>query len=147
MNLVTWNPWRNMRTLHDRMNQMIDNDFFPSTWLDEGSGLSRWNPAVDIFDNGDKIVLKAELPGVDKENIEVDLKDNILTLQGERNNESEVKEENYYRKERTYGRFERSFSLSGDLDPDKVSAEYKDGVLRIEIPKSEEKKPRKIDVH
>ncbi len=146
MNIVRWNPMREMTTMHDRFNRMFS-DMFPSTWFDEEMRLNNWHPAVDIYDQDDKVVIKAELPGVDKKDINVDLKDRVLTLRGERSHESEVKEEKFYRKERAYGKFERSFTLPAGLDPEKISADFKDGVLKIEIPKPEEEKPKKIAVH
>ncbi len=146
MNIVRWNPMREMTTMHDRFNRMFS-DMFPSTWFDEEMRFNNWHPAVDIYDQDDKVVIKAELPGVDKKDINVDLKDRVLTLRGERYHESEVKEEKFYRKERAYGKFERSFTLPAGLDPEKISADFKDGVLKIEIPKPEEEKPKKIAVH
>jgi HSP20 family protein len=137
---------REMATVHDRFNRLFG-DMFPSTWHDEEMKLSNWHPAVDIYDQEDKVVIKAELPGVDKKDIQVDLKDRVLTLKGERTHEKEVKEEKFYRKERAYGKFERAFTLPAGLDPEKVSADFKDGVLKIEVPKPEEEKPRKIAVH
>jgi HSP20 family protein len=135
-----------MATVHDRVNRMFS-DMFPSTWLDDEVRFTNWHPAVDIYDQDDKVVIKAELPGLDKKDIHVDLKDRVLTLKGERSHESEVKEEEFYRKERAYGKFERAFTLPAGLDPEKISADFKDGVLKIEIPKPEEEKPRKIAVH
>ncbi|MBW1720942.1 MAG: Hsp20/alpha crystallin family protein [Deltaproteobacteria bacterium] len=147
MDLVKWNPWREMETLSDRINQLFSGPLFPSQWFGDESMLEGWKPAVDIMDKGDKIVIKAELPGVDKKDIRVELKDNILTLEGERASENEVQEDRYYRKERFFGKFSRSFVVPKGLDPDKVKADYKDGVLNIEIPKPEEEKARKITVH
>jgi len=135
MNLVKWNPWREMEA------------FFPASWLSNDGGMGRWEPAVDILDDKDKIVIKAELPGVDKKDIKVDLKDHVLTLSGERSYENEVKEDNYYHRERSFGKFQRSFRLPVNLDPDKIKADYKDGVLKIDIPKPEEEKPKQITVH
>lgn len=135
MNLVKWSPWREMEA------------FFPTSRLRDEFGMGRWEPAVDILDNKENIIIKAELPGVDKKDIEIDLKDHILTLKGERSYENEVKEDNYYHRERTFGKFQRSFRLPLDLDPNKIKADYKDGVLRIDIPKPEEEKPKQITVH
>ena len=90
--------------------------------------------SLDIMDHKDKIVIKAELPGVDKKDIKVDLKDHVLTLSGERSYENEVKEDNYYHRERTFGTFQRSFRLPVNLDPDKIKADYKDGVLEMILP-------------
>ena len=146
MNLVRWSPMRETATVHNRVNRMF-NDMLPSTWLDEEMHFSNWHPAVDIYDQDDRVVIKAELPGVDKKDIHVDLKDRVLTLKGERSHENEVKEEKFYRKERVYGKFERAFTLPAGLDPEKINADFKDGVLKIEIPKPEEEKPRKIAVH
>jgi HSP20 family protein len=137
MNLVRWNP----------INHLFDGRIFPALSLDDDMSLGNWKPVVDIYENEDTVVVKAELPGVDKKDIKVDLKDGVLTLGGERAHEKEVKEENYYRKERAFGRFHRSFKVPAEIDPDKIKAEFKDGVLKVEIPKPEEKKPKKITVH
>jgi HSP20 family protein len=147
MNLIKWNPWREMDIFSGRANRFFEDSFFPTAWLNEESGLGTWQPAADIYDHAEKIVIKAELPGVDKKDIHVDVKDGILTLSGERSFENEVKEGNYHRKERAFGKFYRSFELPGGLDPKKIDANYRDGVLSIEIPKPQEKKPRKIAVH
>lgn len=147
MNLVKWNPWKEMDTFSDRINRFFDGSLVPSLWTNEENSLSNWKPAADIYDQDDKIVIKAELPGVDKKDLHVDLKDNILSLEGERNSEKEVKEENYYRKERVYGKFARSFVLPNGVEPEKIKAEFKDGVLNIEIPKPEEIKRKEISVH
>ena len=92
-------------------------------------------------------MIKAELPGVDKKDIKIDLKDRLLTLSGERSYDNEVKEENYYRRERSYGKFQRAFTLPADVDSEKIKAEFKDGVLEIEVPKPEEKKAKQVTVH
>jgi HSP20 family protein len=109
--------------------------------------MGSWLPAVDMFDDDDKIVIKAELPGMDKKDISVDIENRVLTLSGERNYDNEVKEDNYYRRERAYGRFKRAFNLPADVDSDQIKADFKDGVLRVEIPKPEEQKPKQITVH
>jgi HSP20 family protein len=147
MNLIRWNPWRERSALDNTFNRFFGDTFFPTHWLDDESGIASWKPVVDIYDNDKNIVIKAELPGVDKKDIEVDLKDRVLTLKGERSYENEVKEDNYHRKERVYGKFHRSFTLPADYDPEKIKADFKDGVLKIEIPKPEEEKPKKIVVH
>lgn len=92
-------------------------------------------------------MIKAELPGVDKNDIKIDLKDRLLTLSGERTYDNEVKEENYYRRERSYGKFQRAFTLPTDVDSDKIKADFKDGVLEIEVPKPEEKKAKQVTIH
>ena len=145
MNLVRWNPWKEMDVFSDRVHRL--GSFFPSSLLSDEASIGNWRPAADIYEHEDKIVIKAELPGVDKKDIRVDVKENVLTLEGERSHEAEVKEEHYYRKERVHGTFRRSFSLPDGLDSDKIEANYKDGVLNIEIPRSEVKKAKKIAVH
>jgi HSP20 family protein len=102
---------------------------------------------VDLYEKDDCVMIKAELPGVDKNDINIDLKDRLLTLSGERTHDQEVNEENYYRRERSYGKFQRTFTLPADVDSDKIKAEFKDGVLQIEIPKPEEKKAKKVTIH
>ena len=147
MNLIKWNPWREMDAFSNRFDSLFDRRFFPAVSFSEESGLRDWRPVVDIYDEDNKIVIKAEIPGVDKDKINVDVKDGVLTLTGERSYENEAKEENYHRRERAFGRFERAFALVEGLDLDKIDADYRDGVLRIEIPKPEEKKPKKIEIH
>lgn len=146
MNLVRWNPWRDMSTLQHRINHVFNEPFFRSGDDDELS-LGSWYPAVDMFDDDDKIVIKAELPGMEKKDISVDIENRVLTLSGERNYDNEVKEENYYRRERATGRFKRVFNLPADVDSDQIKADFKDGVLKVEIPKPEEQKPKQITVH
>jgi len=146
MELVRWNPMRDMLGMRHRINTLFDDFFYPRTGNGEVS-LWDWNPAVDIYDDEDKIVIKAELPGVDKKDIMVDLKGKVLTLKGERSHENETKKDHYYRQERCYGKFERAFTLPANVDPDKIKADYKDGVLKIDIPKSEEQKPKQITIH
>ena len=147
MNLIKWNPWREMDNFSDRFNHFFDGPIVPASWLKDGSKLHDWAPSVDVYDDDKKFVIKAEIPGVDKKDIHIDVKDRVLTLSGERSHENEVKEENFHRKERAYGTFQRSFSLPEGTNPDSIVADYKDGVLNIEIPKPEEKKPKKISVH
>ncbi len=145
LELVKWNPLDEMVTFGDRLGRLFEGSLFPA--LDEEFTISEWRPVVDIYENDDNFVIKADLPGVDKDHIEVDFKDGVLSLKGERSYENEVKEERFYRKERAYGKFQRSFTLPVDVDPEKIKAEFKDGVLKVEIPKPEEKKPKKITVH
>ncbi|MCG6911224.1 MAG: Hsp20/alpha crystallin family protein [Deltaproteobacteria bacterium] len=146
MQLVKWNPMRDMLGLNGRYDNMFD-DFFNPT---RGTRLSRewnWNPKVDIYEEDGAIVVKAELPGVEKDNIVVDVKNGILTLKGERASDKEVKEDSYYRRERVFGSFERRFNLPENVDPEKITADYKDGVLKVGIPKPEEALPKQITVH
>ena len=147
MQLVKFSPVRDMFSFRNQINHIFDDVFYPINRDEEEFSMESWNPVVDVYDNDDSIVVKAELPGIDKEGIEIDVKDRVLTLKGERSSESEVKDDNYYRRERSYGKFERAFNLPADVDPDNIKADYKDGVLKIDIPKPEEKKPRQITIH
>jgi HSP20 family protein len=147
MNIVKWNPWREMEPLQDRVNRLFDESFFPRLTLRDDLSLNGWRPAVDIYEEDGKIVVKAELPGMEKKDIKVNLEDRVLTLEGERSEENEMKKENYYCRERSFGKFHRSFTLPAAIDSEKVNAAFKDGVLRVEIPMPEEQKPKKIAVH
>jgi HSP20 family protein len=135
-----------MTTLQNRFNRVFDDPFFRIGRLDDDS-MGMWNPKVDLYEKDDNFVIKAELPGVDKKDITIDLKDRVLTLSGERSYDNEVEEENYYRRERSYGKFQRAFTLPADVDSDKIKAEFKDGVLQVEVPKPEEQKPKQVTIH
>lgn len=146
MAIVRWDPFRNVMSLQDRINRLF-NESFPRNWEGgEDIAVRDWNPAVDIFEKADAIVIHAEIPGVKKEDVSVEFKDGVLTLKGQREFNTEVKEENYYRRERSFGSFQRSFTMPDSVDVDKIKANFKDGVLEIEIPKLEEKKPKQIEV-
>ena len=146
MTLVRWEPFKNVSALQDRINRMFE-DFFPRS-SDIGDDLSTcdWQPAVDIYETEKSMVIKAELPGIRKENVSVEIKNNVITLKGERVADQEIDEENYYRRERCYGTFQRSFTLKDTVHPEKIKATFKEGVLEVEIPKLEEEKPKQITV-
>ena len=147
MALVRWSPSREMTTLHNYFNRFFD-DMFPEGGFDNGElAPAHWFPRVDILDKDEEIVIKAELPGMEKEDIKIDVRDRVLTLRGERKYDNEVNDKNYYRRERAFGKFERSFDLPDGLDPEKIKADYKDGLLSVEIPKPEKVKPKKITIH
>jgi len=146
MELVRWNPWNDMMGLRGRINRIFADTLFPVTKVDEALCKFNWNPAVDIYDTENSIVINAELPGIEKKDLTVDVNGRILTLKGERSVDNEVKEEKYYRRERAYGKFERSFTLPADTDPEKIKADFKDGILKVEVPKPEKAAPRKIPV-
>jgi HSP20 family protein len=144
--LVGWKPQRERFNWRTPMSRLFDEFLAPTQWSEDNQSLWNWNPAVDIMDNDDHILITAEIPGVDKKSISVDVKDRVLTLRGERSSDNEVKEDRFYRRERTFGKFERSFTLPAAVDPDNIKTEYKDGVLKIEVPKPEGHKPRQITV-
>jgi HSP20 family protein len=146
MALIRWDPFRELANLQERMNRLFSDWRIRPTWESEEIGQGSWIPPVDIYETADAVVLKAELPGISKDDINVEVKDNTLTLRGEKKFEKEVKEENYYRVERSYGTFQRSFSLPSTVQQDKVKAKFKDGILEISLPKAEEAKPKQIKV-
>jgi HSP20 family protein len=113
---------------------------------DEPSATTTWSPAVDIYETEGEIIVKAELPGVDRKDISLNLEKNVLTLKGERKFEKETKEENYHRIERAYGGFSRSFAIPATVDEEKIRADYKDGILKIALPKKEQIKPKQIQI-
>jgi HSP20 family protein len=120
---------------------------FPEPRSEEDKvSLGTWYPAVDIHENDEAIVLQAELPGLKKEDIDIEMKENILTLKGERKQSTEIKQQNYYRQERSLGKFLRSFTLPAIIDPAKVVASYKAGVLEVKIPKPREQTSTQIEI-
>jgi HSP20 family protein len=144
MDLIRWNPLREAFSLQEQMNRLIGGTLPGGE--DARQGL--WNPAVDIFEEDDKLIVKAELPGVEKKDISVDLQNGVLTLKGERRHESEEKDgRNVCRREMSYGRFVRSFSIPDEVQAEKVKAEYVNGVLTIEVPKPEARQPKQIKVN
>jgi HSP20 family protein len=146
MALVRFQPFvGDFQTLQERANRIFQ-DSALSQFGREEEGMGSWTPLCDIYEEGDNIVVKAELPGLERDDIDVQVENNILTLRGERKREKEVKSENLFRTERFYGTFTRSFTLPVTVDTEKIRAEYKDGVLLLTMPKVEEAKPRKIKV-
>ena len=146
MAIVRWDPFRDVEVLQDRINRIFNESFGRSRNLDDEVSLSDWRPPVDIYETAGGIVLKVELPGINKDDVSVEVKDNVLTLKGERLLDPEIKDEHYYRKERSFGKFNRSFSLQEPLKPDLIKASFKNGVLTVEIPRSEEEKSKQVTV-
>ena len=135
MNLVVRDPfWKELNAVSSRLNRFFDG---PAR-EEHADFLGNWSPAVDVFDKGSEVVIHAEIPGMKKEDIDVRVENNVLTLRGKKERHEEVKEEGYYRSERAYGTFSRSFSLPTTVDITKIGAEYKDGVLTLSLPKAEE---------
>jgi HSP20 family protein len=147
MAIVRWDPFRNVATLQDRINRLFEDSFPRSKDIDEDISMCEWKPSVDIYETEEGIVIKAELPGVDKEDVSVEIKNNILTLKGKRFVDKEIDEDKYYRRERCFGIFHRTFTLQNTVLPDKIKARFRNGVLEIEVPKPEEEKPRQISVN
>ena len=145
MALTRWDPFRDLSIMQERMNRMFE-DAGRGWQGDEPSSTTTWSPAVDIYETENEILVQAELPGVDRKDIGLNLEKNVLTLKGERRFEKETKQENYHRIERAYGGFSRSFSIPAIVDEEKIRAEYKDGILKIALPKKDQVKPKQIQI-
>lgn len=143
MTVARWDPFRDLLTLQNRINQALSDS--PSHWAaDDAYGA--WAPPVDIFEKGDDLIIRAELAGVRRDDIDVRVEENMLVLSGERKKDEELEEGKAYRVERTFGPFTRRFALPTTVDPTRISARYVDGLLDVTLPKSEKAKPRKIAI-
>ena len=142
MQLIRWDPFQQLVAMNNRLNRTINDPYTPRT----EDAFGAWAPPVDIFEKDDHLVIRAEIPGVQKEDMYVGIENSVLTLHGERKQETEVKEENAYRMERVYGTFTRSFTLPTTVDGAKVTATYKDGVLEVTVPKAETAKPKRVEI-
>ena len=147
MALVRWDPFRDVAELQNRINRMFDESFGRSRELDDEMNLKAWRPAVDIYEAENGIIVAVELPGVSKESVAVEVKDDVLILKGERLADPAVSEDRYYRRERLFGPFKRSFTLHQNIKPDQIKATFKDGVLQIEIPRPVQEQPKQITVN
>jgi HSP20 family protein len=145
MNTITrWDQSRGLTSLQDQVNRLFAGNFTP-----DRSGhddLATWAPPVDIYETENELVLKADLPGLEDKDIDVRVENNMLTIRGERKFEKDVNEDNYFRVERATGPFTRSFSLPNTVSSESVRAEYRNGVLTLHLPKSEESKPKQIKI-
>ena len=146
MALVKWDPFRDVAELQNRINRMFDESFGRSREPEDEMDLHAWRPTVDIYEAENGIVMAVELPGVSKEHVAVEVKDDVLTLKGERVADPAISEESYYRRERLFGPFKRSFTLHEDINPDQIKATFKDGILQIEIPRPVQEQPKPVTV-
>ncbi len=145
MSITRYDPFRDLKTLQDEVNRLFSSNF-PRSFGDEGIARGAWTPNVDILENKDEIVLEAELPGMNREDFELTIENNVLTLRGERRFEKKDETDNYHRVERAYGAFSRSFTLPQTVSAEGATAEYKNGVLRVVLHKREEVKARRIEI-
>ena len=145
MTLVRWDPFRELEDMSERLNRVFSRPSLRSSGK-ENLTVADWMPTVDISETEGEYLIKAELPEVRKEDVKVTVENGVLTLQGERRQETEEKGKRFHRVERSYGCFVRSFTLPESVDESSVKAEYKDGVLNLHLPKSEKVKPKAIDV-
>jgi HSP20 family protein len=139
-------PFRDLLALQDQLFRTFDSAYRGSGREDEPSMVATWSPLVDVFEDGEGITLKAELPEVDVKDVDIQVEGNTLTLKGERKLENEDKRDGYHRIERTYGSFSRTFTLPSTVDVEHITAESKEGVLRLFLPKKAETKPRQIKI-
>lgn len=153
MSLIRWSPKRELAAwpselsnVQREINRLFDNFFHGDVQADESFFSSVWTPAVDIAEQDDQYIVKVELPGVHKDDVKITLESNILTIRGEKKQEKEITEDNYHRVERSYGSFQRSFTLPTTVKADKIDAGVKDGILTVSLPKVEEAKPKQIEV-
>jgi HSP20 family protein len=150
MGIVRFDPFRELDRLQSEMNRLFEGYAGSPERAGSAGSLTQggrlWSPAVDVAENQNEIVLRAEIPGMKQDEIDIELTGDTLTLRGERKFENEERKENFVRVERSYGRFQRSFTLGVPIQNDKVTATYRDGILEIHLPKSEETRPRKVTV-
>jgi HSP20 family protein len=149
--VTPWRPFMDLtrweRDMERRMEDFLGRrtrPWWPERWF--GTDMDVTAPAVDLFEEKDDIVVKAELPGMEKDNIEVNLTDHTLTIKGEKKKEEETKEKNYYRSERSYGSFVKTLELPKEVHADKVKASFKNGILEVRLPKTEEAKAKEVKV-
>ena len=146
MAITRWDPFRDLNILQERMNRVFEDAAVRGWKSDEPSATTSWSPAVDIYETDSEIMVQAELPGVDRKDIALQLENNVLTLKGDRRFEKETNQENYHRIERSYGGFSRAFTIPTTVDEDKIRADYKDGILKIALPKKEQVKAKQIKI-
>lgn len=145
MSIMRYDPFRDLKTIQEEMNRLFSTSLSGGL-ADDQMASGAWSPSVDIHENKDQIVLEAELPGMNREDFDLSVENNVLTLRGERRFEKKSEQDNYHRVERAYGSFVRSFTLPQSVTSEGAQAEYKNGVLRVVLPKREEVKARRIEI-
>lgn len=143
--LVRWDPARELDVLQGEMNRLFDAFFGPTRASVNGTG-RRWVPAMDLVETDDAFVLKADLPGLDRDDVSIEIKDDVLTISGERKAEHTEKDDGYVRVERSFGSFARTLQLPDGVDPDAVKASFDKGVLEVRVPKPEERKAHRVEI-
>jgi len=140
-----WSPFRHLSNLREEIDRLFES---PMAELTQSSHqfLSGWMPAVDVYEDKDNLHLKAELPGVNKQDIQISVHEGVLTLSGERKPDEKYKDADVYRSERCLGRFQRTLTLPAQVNPDAIKATYKDGILTVLLPKAEASKPKHIEI-
>ena len=146
MPIMKWRPTRDLSTIREDMNRLFDSFFSELPERRRGLLEGEWVPSVDVAETDDEIVITVELPGVKQDDVDITVTDDILILKGKKEEEKEIKKENYHRVERSYGSFQRSISLPTGVQADKAKATYNNGVLNVTVPKTEEAKPKQIKI-
>jgi HSP20 family protein len=149
MAIQRWDPWSSLAEMERRMDEAMrypTMSRWPVWWWRSPTEEMAMSPAIEVIDKKDRLLVRAEVPGVKPEDIDISVSDNTLTIKGERKTESEVKEDDYYRCEMSYGRFSRSVALPTKVQADKVDASYDDGILEVTLSKAHEAKPKKVAV-
>jgi HSP20 family protein len=146
MALIRWEPVRELNTLQSEMNRLFSGLFEAPVPGNGTGGVRRWIPAMDLVETDEQFVLRADLPGLSENDVNVELEHDVLTVSGERKSEHEERKEGYYRVERASGAFSRSLTLPEGVDPEGIKANFDHGVLEVRIPKPEERKPRKVAI-
>ena len=144
MTLVRWEPTREVDSLQSEVNRVFDAFF--GAGAGNATRARRWVPAMDLVETEDHLVLKADLPGLGHDDVAIEVKDNVLTVAGERRAEHEANSEGFYRVERAFGSFSRSMTLPDGIDAERIAADFHDGVLEVRIPKPEERKPHRVEI-
>lgn len=144
--MMRWRPFREMEDVERRVEDMLGRQLWPAVWRRVPRTDDAWAPAMDVYEKDDKFVVKAELPGMKEEDIDISVVGDTVVIKGERRSEQEVKDDDYYCCERSYGQFSRSIAMPSNVDAQKVTASYEDGVLEVTLPKHPEVKPKKISV-
>ncbi|MCD6595390.1 Hsp20/alpha crystallin family protein [bacterium] len=153
MAITRWKPFEDLMSAQNEVSRFFD-EFFgkrfegitPSSARRTEDGAIDWIPRVDISETDDEIIVKADAPGMEKDNVKITLSENVLTISGEKNAEHEEKKKNYHRVERVFGSFTRSFYIPTNVDSSKIKASYENGVLTVKLPKKEEAKPKEIPI-
>lgn len=145
MAIVKWDPFSKLPSLQDSINSIFE-EAFPASANDGIPSMCDWRPLVDTYEEGDTIVINAELPGVNKENISIDVKDNTISISGQRVLDENICDKNFFRRERCHGRFHRAFTLPETADPDRIEASFKNGLLKIVIHRTEDIQTKKIEI-
>ena len=138
-------PIQDLFSIHNDINRFFDQWYRPARYRAEGESLD-WMPVVDILEAAEHVEIRAEMPGLSEQEVQVAVTDDVLTLKGEKTQESEDKDQKYHRVERSYGRFQRSFTLPANLDPEAIKAKFAHGVLTVSIPKVKEVKPKEVQI-